>query len=197
MDCRSLLQRIFPTQGSNPDLLHCRQTLCHLSHREVLACSILLCYIQELSGLEDAHRHWGGGSISPSSSRNTLTDTHPEGMFALGTQTPSNLTHKITIMLVECKLWVIIVLIFQVMSFETKWSKLLVEARTKETHLLQQEALKFARLFFIGYRRKESQGPLPTSSSRGRERSRQISRQQCSVFSKSFYILGSFAIATI
>ena len=30
--CYFLLQRIFPTQGSNPGLLHCRQTLYHLSH---------------------------------------------------------------------------------------------------------------------------------------------------------------------
>ena len=29
--CHFLLQRIFPTQGLNPSLLHCRQTLCHLS----------------------------------------------------------------------------------------------------------------------------------------------------------------------
>ena len=29
----SLLQRIFPTQGRHPGLLHCRQILCHLSHR--------------------------------------------------------------------------------------------------------------------------------------------------------------------
>ena len=30
--CHFLLQRIFPTQGSNPGLLHCRQMLYHLSH---------------------------------------------------------------------------------------------------------------------------------------------------------------------
>ena len=30
----SLLQGIFPTQGSNPDLLHCRQILYQLSHKE-------------------------------------------------------------------------------------------------------------------------------------------------------------------
>ena len=30
--CHFLLQRIFLTQGSNPDLLHCRQILYHLSH---------------------------------------------------------------------------------------------------------------------------------------------------------------------
>ena len=29
VDCRALLQRIFPTQGSNPGLLHCRQILYH------------------------------------------------------------------------------------------------------------------------------------------------------------------------
>ena len=31
--CHFLLQRIFLTQGSNPGLLHCRQTLYRLSHR--------------------------------------------------------------------------------------------------------------------------------------------------------------------
>ena len=29
----ALLQEIFPIQGSNPDLLHCRQILYHLSHQ--------------------------------------------------------------------------------------------------------------------------------------------------------------------
>ena len=29
----SLLQEIFPTQGSNPGLLHCRQILYYLSHK--------------------------------------------------------------------------------------------------------------------------------------------------------------------
>ena len=33
VDCHFLLQGIFPTQGSNPGLLHCRQTLYHLSHQ--------------------------------------------------------------------------------------------------------------------------------------------------------------------
>ena len=31
--CHSLLQEIFPTQGLNPGPLHCRQTMCHLSHQ--------------------------------------------------------------------------------------------------------------------------------------------------------------------
>ena len=34
-----LLQRIFPTQGSNPGLPHCRQTLYHLSHQGLLSIS--------------------------------------------------------------------------------------------------------------------------------------------------------------
>ena len=33
--CHALLQRIFPTQGLNPGLLHCRQILYHLSYTEV------------------------------------------------------------------------------------------------------------------------------------------------------------------
>ena len=31
--CHSLLQRIFPIQGSNPGLPHCRRILYHLSHQ--------------------------------------------------------------------------------------------------------------------------------------------------------------------
>ena len=34
-----LLQGIFPTQGSNPGLLHGRQTLYHLSHKGRLTCA--------------------------------------------------------------------------------------------------------------------------------------------------------------
>ena len=33
VDCHSLIQGIFSTQGSIPGLLHCRQTLYHLCHR--------------------------------------------------------------------------------------------------------------------------------------------------------------------
>ena len=31
--CHALLQGVFPTQGSYPGLLHCRQILYHLSHQ--------------------------------------------------------------------------------------------------------------------------------------------------------------------
>ena len=33
VSCHALLQGIFPTQGSNPGLPHCRQILYHLSHQ--------------------------------------------------------------------------------------------------------------------------------------------------------------------
>ena len=35
MDSHSLLQEIFPTQGSNLGLLHCRQILYYMSHQEI------------------------------------------------------------------------------------------------------------------------------------------------------------------
>ena len=38
MGCHFLLQGIFPTQGWNPGLLHCRQTLYCLSHQGSLTC---------------------------------------------------------------------------------------------------------------------------------------------------------------
>ena len=46
VDCHFLLQRIFPNQGLNPGLPHCRQTLYHLSHQgspfKVLSTIILI-----------------------------------------------------------------------------------------------------------------------------------------------------------
>ena len=38
--CHSLFQGIFPTQGLNPGLLHCRKILYHLSHQGSLNCCI-------------------------------------------------------------------------------------------------------------------------------------------------------------
>ena len=38
--CHFLLQRIFPTQGSNPVLPHCRQKLYHLSHQGSLSSAV-------------------------------------------------------------------------------------------------------------------------------------------------------------
>ena len=43
VDCHSLLQRIFLTQGLNLSLLHYRQILYHLSYREVLSMQSTSC----------------------------------------------------------------------------------------------------------------------------------------------------------
>ena len=42
LGCHSLLQGIFPTRGSNPSLLHCRQILYHLSDQGSPSMSIYL-----------------------------------------------------------------------------------------------------------------------------------------------------------
>ena len=42
VDCHSVLQRIFLTQGSDPGLLNCRQILYHLSYREDLRYTIVM-----------------------------------------------------------------------------------------------------------------------------------------------------------
>ena len=45
VDYHFLLQGIFPTQGSNPDLPHCRQTLYRLSHQEVQLVHIYIFFL--------------------------------------------------------------------------------------------------------------------------------------------------------
>ena len=55
--CHALLQEIFPTQGSNLGLLHCRQILYHLSHEGsfvyVETCKICKCKIQKYINIKD------------------------------------------------------------------------------------------------------------------------------------------------
>ena len=47
--CHFLLQGIFPTQGSNPGLPHCRQTLYHLSHQGSHFIYLSTSYVWEMS----------------------------------------------------------------------------------------------------------------------------------------------------
>ena len=51
MDYHSLIQGIFPTQGLNPGLLHCRQTLYCLSYKEAPIDPISLAYLQSSNPL--------------------------------------------------------------------------------------------------------------------------------------------------
>ena len=52
----SLLQGIFPTQGLNPGLLHCRQILYHLSHKG--SPRILEWVVYPFSCGSSQHRNW-------------------------------------------------------------------------------------------------------------------------------------------
>ena len=53
----SLLQGIFPTQGSNPGFLHCRCILYQLSHKGSLRVKGMLLII---SGLTGVNQNWAG-----------------------------------------------------------------------------------------------------------------------------------------
>ena len=52
----SLLQGIFPTQGSNPGLPHCRRILCQLSHKE--SPRILEWVVDSFSSRSSQPRNW-------------------------------------------------------------------------------------------------------------------------------------------
>ena len=54
MGSLSLLQGIFPTQGSNPGLLHCRQILYQLSHKgsRVKICEVIMSSLAHAASLE-------------------------------------------------------------------------------------------------------------------------------------------------
>ena len=66
MDCsppgssvHSLLQGIFPTQGSNPGLLHCRQILYHLSHqRSPMAQWLNISHLKNISQMTYPFYSW-------------------------------------------------------------------------------------------------------------------------------------------
>ena len=51
VDCHALLQRIFPTQGLNSGLLHCRWILCQLSYQG--SPHLCLPYIKYYKGKSD------------------------------------------------------------------------------------------------------------------------------------------------
>ena len=63
--CHFLLQRIFPTQGSNPGLPYCRQMLYHLNHQgspslhmklPLQASVFMACRLQRVGSVVVAHR---------------------------------------------------------------------------------------------------------------------------------------------
>ena len=71
MDCHSLLQRIFLTQGPNPGLLHCGQVLYHLSYKEAPWALRADCEWEGLEAMTDSRGYplpgsGPGSAVSPS-----------------------------------------------------------------------------------------------------------------------------------
>ena len=84
--CYSLLQGSFPTQGSDPSLLHCRQILYHLSHQGRPVCDKASVLIRaeprahSLSTCEDTH--------SEKPAKETSAKADRGGTFTLDFQPP-------------------------------------------------------------------------------------------------------------
>ena len=53
----SLLQGIFPSQGSNPGLLHCRQILYHLNYESMHSIDALILLRPDLIYISHTHTH--------------------------------------------------------------------------------------------------------------------------------------------
>ena len=86
MDCHFLLQGIFPTQESNPGLLHCRQTLYCLSHQgshndlSTLKSCLIQRFITSLHFfLSQEHQH-----LALSFTNKIFTQTHGKVFFRKG-----------------------------------------------------------------------------------------------------------------
>ena len=58
VSCRSLLQGIFLTQGSNPHLLHCRQILYHWATREAPGLALTMRIFPQQSKLKSWKNHY-------------------------------------------------------------------------------------------------------------------------------------------
>ena len=93
VDCHSLLQRIFLIQGSNSSLLHCRQILYCLRHRENKVCYCFHCFPHLFAGVKylveqqekfwvylctHTHTHTHTQKVSHSVMSNTL---QPHGLW--------------------------------------------------------------------------------------------------------------------
>ena len=75
VDCHAFLQEIFPTQGSNPGIPHCRQILYHLSHQGSLslltASTIQETWVWSL-GQEDPPGEGNGNTLQYSCLKNPM-----------------------------------------------------------------------------------------------------------------------------
>ena len=92
-----LLQRIFPTQGLNPGLPHCRQILYRLSHHQVILCHPFSSCPQSFPASGSFPMSWlftpGGQSIGASASASVLA-LNIQGSFPSGLTCLSSLLSK-------------------------------------------------------------------------------------------------------
>ena len=99
MGCHSLLQKIFPTQGLNPSLLHCEQILYHLNHLllDNLCVQSLISHVQLCNHMDysppDSSVHgilqaeileWVAISYSRGSSKSRIEPTSPLSLALAG-----------------------------------------------------------------------------------------------------------------
>ena len=91
VSCRSLLQGIFLTQGSNPHLLHCRQILYHWATREAPGLALTMRIFPQQSKLKSWKNHYctylsirREGKLHHIEAENSLqkeTRSHKKGAF--------------------------------------------------------------------------------------------------------------------
>ena len=74
----SFLQRIFPIQGSNPGLLHCRQIFYHLSHQGSPPKIPLTTGFRKLLSRRIFYKSWKSGASQLRGDRNSLS-SDPSG----------------------------------------------------------------------------------------------------------------------
>ena len=82
--CHALLQGIFPTQGSNPGLPHCRRLLCHLHHQGSPRIQEWVAYPCS-RGSSQLRNRTGSPALQAESSPAELSGK-PTGPHVLGTQ---------------------------------------------------------------------------------------------------------------
>ena len=103
--CHALLQEIFPTQGLNPRLPHCRHILYHLSHQGNPASSVQFSSVQLLSHVQLSATPWTAArqaSLSITNSQSLLK------LMSIESVMPSNCQASVcssVLCLVTAKIW--------------------------------------------------------------------------------------------
>ena len=140
----SLLQEVFPTQGSNPGLLHCRQILYHLTHQGVTLKNLLIPQLNWYRSLKDAYWQY---QVSYSTYKSQKRHTRPTIISNISYIAPSTFfSSAFELSFVKCshhlhkhaQTW-----IQEETSAELQHSKLVTHLQEVEMTLRWQEKLCF------------------------------------------------------